>query len=68
MRGLSLRRWPRADNIALLPAADFSLSSRSYSFIIARSILIGGDFSIVDLVVAGIWSALLSSMVAMNCR
>ena len=36
--GVSLRRWPRADNIALLPAADFLLSSRSYWFITARSI------------------------------
>ena len=36
--GVSLRRWPRADNIALLPAADLLLSSRSYWFITARSI------------------------------
>ena len=38
MEGVSLRRWPRADNVALLPPADFSLSSRSYWFITARSI------------------------------
>ena len=36
--GLSLRRWPRADNVALLPAANLSHSSRSYWFITARSI------------------------------
>ena len=36
--GLSLRRGPRVDNMALLPAADFSHSSRSFSFITARSI------------------------------
>ena len=38
MAGLSLRRWPRVDNIALLPAAIFSHSSRSCSFITVRSI------------------------------
>ena len=38
MGGLSLRGRPRADNIALLPAADLSRSSRSYWFITARSI------------------------------
>ena len=38
MGGLSLRRWPRADTIALLSVADFSLSRRSYWFITARSI------------------------------
>ena len=38
MGGLSWRRWPRADNIALLPAADFSLTSRLYWFITVRSI------------------------------
>ena len=38
MGDLSLRRGPRADNIALLPAADFSHSSHSYWFITARSI------------------------------
>ena len=38
MGSLSLWRWPRADNTALLPAADFSHSSHSYWFITANSI------------------------------
>ena len=38
MGGVLLRRWRRADNIALLPVADFSLSSCSYLYITARSV------------------------------
>ena len=36
MGSLSLRRWPRMDNIALLLAVDFSHSSRLYWLITAR--------------------------------
>ena len=38
MGGISLRGWPRADDIALLPAAELLFFSRLYWFITARSI------------------------------
>ena len=38
MEGSSLHRWPRADNIALLPAAEFLHSIRFCWFVTARSL------------------------------